>query len=482
MKASRAVLLASLLLAPLLRAEDETLQVIVLFRNGARFPMFGPIFKFLPTEVQQNLRFPKGLSEAQKDAALASQLSGNGVRQMYLLGRKLKTESSFRDFLAKEVVRLGDVHVLAAHARKNVDSAQVLMFGLLGEALQSPADPKAFDTPFDRPRFPWVGGAASDASTPLPKGAFHFPVHSVDARKDKVFNSFEESSCQGFNNFSGNLVQSKTDFIGQFKDLVQGKPELKDAIQGLADSGLLERGDSDPLGSAKGVYYLTDYLEAMRALGKQFFPDDASGSESADWRKLLKLSDYLKSLYFFEQKAMTVQLNYLIRDIRSKVKAMFFHKGLPYPFSNNELYQKAKGSADHNHGDPFHKLAVYSAHDVNIWALLNNFGLTKSGCLLDKIHSAESAPEDFACQGNPGFSSNLSLVLKKPAGGEGEGEGQGSVYIGGSLSRGVPGQQGNHGEPHAEARPAGRAARVHRLQANLHGLVFDPGLPVRLHL
>ena len=356
---------------------------------------------------------------------------------MYLLGQKIKNESTFKDFLSTELKTLSDVYVLASHTEKTLSSAQIFMYGLLGEKFQAPSDPKEFDTIYDRPRLPWHDEKESNLSTPLPDGTFHFPVHSVNRDKDKVFTSYQKSSCSAFNNFGENLVQNDQTHLDYLNNHIIGdNKDLQEVLRELDEADLVDMKDDDQLSSPIGIYFFSDYLEAMRAVGKKFIPDE-NGKESPEWIKLLKIADYYKSLYFFEQKAMTVQLNYLIKDLREKVKAMYFEKDIVYPYSNNELYESSKKSEKTPALESYHKLVVYTGHDVNLWAFINTFGLTSSECLRKKIDDPSMPLEDFECQGNPDFSSNLSLVLKRPKSSGLESD-KDTVYIGGCMERANP--------------------------------------------
>ena len=73
---------------------------------------------------------------------------------------------------------------------------------------------------------------------------------------------------------------------------------------------------------------------------------------------------------------------------------------------------------------------VYCGHDVNLWAMLNNFGLASTECLKKKIDDKSSDLFDIKCQGNPEFSSNLVLVLRRPPVMDGHPKNEDNVYVG----------------------------------------------------
>jgi hypothetical protein len=146
------------------------------------------------------------------------------------------------------------------------------------------------------------------------------------------------------------------------------------------------------------------------------------------WDNLIKISDYYKSLFFFEQKAMTVQLNYLLKNMRTRIKEMYTAKKIPYVDSLNEKreeQQQAERDNEEEGGgsgggdmtpdpDDFKKLIIYSGHDVNMWAMFKNFGLTCSQCLKNKIEIEEELTDSNYCLGNTDFATSIVILLKRP--------------------------------------------------------------------
>jgi hypothetical protein len=393
--------------------EDEILQVILLFRNGSRFPQFGSIYKHLNEDIKANLNFPKEMSDNQIDSILRDQLTGNGIRQIYLLAKKILSESVYKDFLKNEIKEESDVYALASNKKKTLDSAQILLFSLLGDQRQPKTNAEDYNTIYHRPRYTWDDQFISKMETPLPNGTYNFPVHSVNKDKNKIFLAYQTNTCNAFFNFGENLVQSDNKPLKSLNtDIIKKYPDLKTILNELDESGLLEEPTHGEIKSAIALYYFTDYLESMRKIGVQFIKDK-DGKEVDDWLNLLKISDFYKSLYFFEQKAMTVQLNYLIQDMRSKIKSMYFNKQINYPASSNEK-NHLDTKAEDQISKSFHKFVAYAGHDINLWAFLNNFGLTSSECLRNKLVDTDLPLEDAKCQGNVEFSENLSFVLRRP--------------------------------------------------------------------
>ena len=396
-----------------LQNDDEIVQVILLFRNGSRFPQFGSIYEHLSPEIKKNLNFDPNMEPNQIDAILRNQLTGNGIRQVYGLSQKIIKESIYKDFLKNEIKKESDVYALASNTRKTLDSAQILLFGLLGEKMQEKQKSENLNTIYHRPLYPWDDNLESAMETPLPNGTYNFPIHSVNKDRNRIFLAYKKNTCKAFFNFGENLVNADKDFMKDLNEKIISKYDnLKKVLKELKESKLLDEPVSEEISSATVLYYFTDYLEAMRKIGVQFIPDK-DGKESEDWIELLKISDYYKSLYFFEQKAMTVQLNYLIQNMRNKIRDMYNFKKIPYPSSSNEK-NNLNGEAQVLTSPFFHKFVVYAGHDINIWAFLNNFGLTNSQCLRSKINDSKKALEDAECQGNVEFTENLSFVLKKP--------------------------------------------------------------------
>lgn len=448
-KASFVLLLS--LLSTAIHTEDEILQMIVLFRNGSRFPQFGDILRDNTSPefktILDNLNFPKGTSLDQINQTIRNQLTGNGMRQMYRLGKAMKEDEKYKEFLEKQIKSNEDVKVLASNKQKTVNSANIFMYGLLGEELQAGQKFEAADlnTFYHKPRMDKMTAKDSELTTVLPHGNYSFPVYSVNYEKNRIFLAYESQTCKGFDYFGANLVQLNDTYLDSIQKTINSNADLQRILTDLAKyRGFYDKNTKDYSKYIKDpivLYLFTDYVEAMREVGVDYVKTDTP-EDMKKWVRLLKISDYYKSLYFFEQKAMTVQLTYLLRNMRKQIKKMFDAKKIPYHYGPNEKEDTTVTSNDEEGDDQlqspandteeaYPKLLVYSGHDVNLWAMFNNFGMTCSECLNKKIDNEDMDLDDLTCLGNTDFATNLVFLLKRPVGvGVQDDEPTNNVYVG----------------------------------------------------
>jgi hypothetical protein len=367
----------------------ELVQLIMMVRNGARFPQLGPVYDNLTDD--QKSRIPvSDFSDEVKNEIIQDELTGNGIRQTYLLGMLMQQKKEYANFIDKTLSNLNQLHILASNTNKTIQAAQAFVLGLFGDDFDK--DPLTVPSFYQREQYNASSEQTIGEDTALPNGYYPFDIKTSSRTKNFLFRPFDTVNCRAFNNFGQNLVSTDIDLLNDLNNIInqQKKNTLKDIrTKIIQESNKIRNFDEDDsvLKETIDIHYFADFLKCMKNLGQTF------EMKEEDYDKIQNISNYLKSVYFFQTRGSTVQLNYLIKEINNRISTVVPN------------FSEANPSPD---PDTQKKLVIYSLHDINIWAFLNNFNFISSCCL----HPNKTS-EHKICIEVPDFAANLIFEIRK---------------------------------------------------------------------
>lgn len=313
----------------------ETKMLMVFARHGARYSSIDSV-----------------------EPAKRGQLTGNGMRMEYQLGRFIKEK--FEGFLPKKFDNRRS-YVIASGMDRTRQSAQSLMLGIYD--FGSLPDPIEVDRKYVIPE--WKDFDVEDTfKTALPEGYQPVPVHSYYPEHNFVFAPFDESVCPA--------ITSTYVTKGPQAD------ELNKLLPSLLDKVKTEWNYSGVVPEVKtfiNTFSLFDYAMAMKFLGKPVLSEPLLEQVQIFFSMAV-------SVYFGEPAIMafyTSELNKLQLSFLEAVK-----KGIEEKSEN------------------YKNLVVMAGHDLNIFFLLRQLGYSSFECLRKKYDGTES--ED--CFENPPFASS----------------------------------------------------------------------------
>ena len=132
-----------------------------------------------------------------------------------------------------------------------------------------------------------------------------------------MFQSYDPKNCKDFLKFGENLVKKNYTFMDSVNKLIDTYQILTQVrTEILSEKNI----DSSRITCAIDIYLFMDYIESMKNFGADLFTKDKFMNVYV-YLYIKAVADYYKSIYFFEQKAMSVQLSKLAYDIRESMKA-----------------------------------------------------------------------------------------------------------------------------------------------------------------
>jgi hypothetical protein len=360
----------------------NTLQLIILTQNGLTFPEKGHISKYLNKNISQY-----NIPENSEDL-LRGQLTGNGIRQEYLLGEIISEK--YQNFLSTQIKNLDEIFILSSPVISSSMSAQNLTLGLLGPN----SDERTFYT-FGKYSFPPFSGDVPDNSkvkSALPFGYYPFTVKTTAANYDDIFRPYSSNVCLWFYKFNLDSLKLFHKYKNEVNIIVNDTPILQKLVKEIKNNPNLS---SPYIKTIYDVFNLVDYLKSMKKLGVDF------NLHKSIWDLLILLNDILMSQQYFDEEGLQVILTPLVKNIKSKIDQMISSISNPM---DNIVYPK---------------VAIYSGYDITIWALLQLFGMSSTSCL-EEIFNRKLVENCFM---KPDFGSNIIFELYRD-------ENSGQLFIG----------------------------------------------------
>lgn len=156
-------------------------------------------------------------------------------------------------------------------------------------------------------------------------------MHDELRNHDFMFQAYDSENCANFLKFGENLVKKNNEYMVKFNKIIEKNPLLIDVRKDIL--GNKEIVDQN-INCAVDIYLFMDYIISMRNYGiKEFLTNDELNKE-IDYMNMI--ANYYKSLYFFEQKAMSVQLTKLAKDIWDNM-SYFTGKDQHKPDENKQI-------------------------------------------------------------------------------------------------------------------------------------------------
>lgn len=341
----------------LINAERELKQVITLIRHGARFPIIGPINKYLSNN-----------SKLGSDSQLRSQLTGNGLKMSYLLGNKM--QSKYVDFLP-QITKMSDIYKISAPNQRNQASSQAFFQGLFEKKL----DQKVFDIPSRLYTPPFDGLSTDDSGIyyALPYNYYPIPTDTVSSLDSNIFDPWTSDQCHRFSEFSGNIEHVASKYFQAAVSTISSNETIQSLIPEIFD-----KDDKKNVDNQEQLYKLVDYFLSMQNLGQDF------GIDPTVIESLHLSNAILASMFHFTEDALKVQATNLIDVITDKISLVEDNKEYP-------------------------KIVALFGHDINIWAFLQIFKLSSTQCLKDQFD--HKSPEH--CFGPPEYAASLNFEVYK---------------------------------------------------------------------
>ena len=287
-----------------------------------------------------------------------SQLTGNGMRMEYQLGRYIKEK--FDGFLPKKFDNRRS-YVIASGIDRTRQSAQSLMLGIYD--FGSLSDPIEVDRKYVIPE--WKDFDVEDTfKTALPEGYQPVPVHSYYPEHNFVFTPYDPTVCPG--------IASR--FITKGPEV----DELNRLLPSLIGKVKAEWNYSGVVPEVKtfiDILSLFDYAMSAKFLGKPVLSEPLL-------KQLLTFYSMATLVYFSDPEMMAFYTSEL-----NKLQLSFL--------------EAAKKGIDEK-SEEYKKLVVMVGHDLNIFLLFEQLGYTSFECLRKKYDGVESE----TCYENPTFASS----------------------------------------------------------------------------
>lgn len=290
------------------------------------------------------------------------QLSNNGIRQSYGLGRYLRHR--YADFFPKRF-NFNNNFILASESSRCRQTAQGIMMGLydLGSLDEELAVKKEFFYP------QWRGFVFdSDLKTALPRGFQPVPVHSLAPHENYAFKSWFAEVCP------------KIASVVHYEDKKAIAPIIERAnalLPKLQNSEFNYRNivNKDKMTSIREFSAVTDFIISQHGLGKKLGLDEATFSEVERLHIAMINHGYFRDLtinrYIFTEHA-----TYVVKELE-------------------EVQKRLKN------GESVNRFYLMSGHDINLTLYLVIAGLVETDCV----------KPDGKCTLNPPFASVITFEV-----------------------------------------------------------------------
>ena len=348
----------------------KTLQIITIANHGHTFPKNGKIGKYITNKSTQ-YKVPEN-----SESKLYDQLTGNGMRMDYLLGKNLG--QAYQEFLASEIKRIDDISIVSSPFPANSMSAQNILLGLLG--------PK-FDTrkffPYRGYSFPPFKGdlpVNKDIETALPANYYPLPVHTTSQVYNDLFMAYSPSVCNWFANLNKNSKQILKKYIDEINQIISQEPILQSLNSELQNKkGIL----SAHVNSVEEIDDLINYLRSMRYFDQSF------RLNMSVYYALTLTHDIISSSFYFDKFGLQIILTPILNHLTMQINKMLLSREQPL----DKL--------------TFPKFLLYSGHEIVVWAFLQAFHLSSTSCLED-IYDRKIRDN---CSMRPDYASSIVLEL-----------------------------------------------------------------------
>jgi hypothetical protein len=315
-------------------------------RNGTTFPNKGKIRKYLKEKMDQY-----NIPESSEDK-LYSQLTGNGMRMDYFLGKNI--HDRFEDFLKEDISHINQVHVVSSPVKACSLSAQNVLLSVFGPVFDSRTfyDYRNYSQP------PFHGETPDDKgiNTALPRGYYPLPVHTTSQDYNDIFMAYSPEVCNWFANLNNKSKKILEKYIDVINQALSQEPILKSLLKEIKKSpsstALKVENHSD-------VDDLVDFLRSMRSLDQTF------GLNSSVFYSLTLTQDIISSSYYFDKLGLQIILTPILRHLLVQFDKMLLSVSRPMDRM------------------PYPKFSLYSGNEVIIWAFLQAFNLSSTSCLED---------------------------------------------------------------------------------------------------
>lgn len=296
----------------------ELKMVTILARHGARYPEIADV-----------------------DEKHKGQITNNGLRMCYLLGRYVRQH--YDGFFPK-AFNFNENYVLASGINRTQQSAQAFMLGLYD--FGSLNDKLDVDPQFYTPE--WKDfDIKVDFETPLPLGFQPVPVHSFNKDENYVFESFSPSLCPKLSKFIA-PTDSRSNEVLEFSNNIL----IDLGKQGFDYKRILGK---DKFDNISEYYRLSDYIDASRYLGKKELTDE-----------LYDKIDILDG----------IQVYYAFYRDSQRSRYMFTEIGRLIQSGINATVDSIKAGQT-----TYRKFNLLYGHDMNLFNMYVILGLTNYECL-----------------------------------------------------------------------------------------------------
>ena len=270
---------------------DGVVQIIGLIRSSSSYPEEGEVLKHLKLETYE------------RDEDLYGEISGNGLRSSWILGKDLTNRYPF---LVDSSKNLKNFKVISSKSNRCLMTTQGLMLGVfdslpetrkvdvLDEFQQPPFNGERVDNTFD---------------TPLPDGIYPVPFESYNKEFNNVLRPWDNYSCKKFDEFNKKNIEKEGSYIDNFNKLLDESStfEIKTILGGFKTH----------VADYKEIVRVTNYLSAMRNFDVKFdFTDET-------FNKMLQISSIYESMVYLNQEAKDVILYRLNNNVINNVREMY---------------------------------------------------------------------------------------------------------------------------------------------------------------
>lgn len=347
-------LLIILLISLQIKTEEKVIQIIGLIRSSASYPESGEILK--------HIKIPS----YQQDSEIYEEISGNGLRSSWILGKDLVNRYPF---ILDNSKNLKDFKVVSSKSNRCLMTTQGLMLGVF----DSIPETRTVDVKDEFQQPPFNGESIqNDFKTPLPDGVYPVPFQSYNKEFNNVLRPWDSYGCKSFLEFKKKDLEKENKYIDRFNELLdKSSLEIKTLLGGFKKH----------VADYQEVIKVSNYLTAMRNMDVKFDLEDN------DLKEIQTISSIYESLIYVSEDAQKVILYRLNNQWNAHIDEM-----------ENALKE---GNTDYS------KYALYVGHFPSLWAMMGSFKLASSDCLKKQY---DDKKDDDNCFDKPVY--NSSIILK----------------------------------------------------------------------
>ena len=376
-KTSKTILISLMISCSVLTAPGDdqgTLEMVIeLWRHGARAP-------------QTNT-----LKNSYADSVGPSNLTPNGMRQQYNLGRKVRDLYLSSDIFADPQ----KAYIYSSQTQRTIGSAYSHALGLFPS---TGAQPPTVDPNAGKALIPPIQGGTDylkGKTGPLPQNLNFVPIQIIPKDQDLLFmKSFKQACPFAASQMKVMQTQKGTAMMSTFKDVISKIP-LDFLTRIKSNSGIKGIKNDSPLNPNQWNYNtLKTFLSENKFYNSQF---------GKPMKGLEKINDKLKS--------MAALIPIYKKFVTPMMQKFYSHQ------MATEILDKIEQKTIQKGPSKDLKYVGYSGHDGNVIPFLLGYGLLSEECLKNKIGSqnaASSGPTSSSSSPPPSKSSGSSSSSPPP--------------------------------------------------------------------